>query len=243
MAEEMNHQMVLISGKSATGKSAAFRNMKNQERWVYLNCESGKRLPFKNSFITHRIEDPYQVHEAFDHYTGDKAVDGLILDSSTFMMDMMESMYVIGSNDTQKAWGAFQQFFKRLMLEKAVKFGKPIFITAHTLTTYNEATLSNEVSVPIKGALKNNGVESYFSTVVSTKKITLKDLEPYANGMLKIDEEDEMLGYKHVFQTRPTKATIDERVRSPMGMFSRSETFMDNDAQLLLERLHSFYEG
>lgn len=241
MADDTNHQMVMISGKSATGKSAAFKNLKNQDRWVYLNCESGKRLPFKNSFITHRIDDPYQVHEAFDHYTRNPAIDGLILDSATFMMDMMETMYIIGSADTQKAWGAFAQFWKTLMLQKAVLFGKPILITGHTLTTYNEATLSNEVAVPVKGSLKNNGLESYFSTVVSTKKVTLKDLEAYPNNMLTIDEEDEMLGYKHVFQTRVTKKTIDERIRSPMGMFTVTETFMNNDAQLLLERLHSFY--
>ncbi|MNE86862.1 hypothetical protein D3C80_1839960 [compost metagenome] len=56
-----------------------------------------------------------------------------------------------------------------------------------------------------------------------------------------ITDEDKELGYKHVFQTRPTKTTTGERIRSPMGMFSRDQTFMDNDAQLLLDHLNRYY--
>jgi site-specific recombinase XerC len=91
--------------------------------------------------------------------------------------------------------------------------------------------------------LKGNGVEAYFSTVVAAKKVDLKTLEAYKSDLLTITEEDRELGYKHVFQTRPTKTTTGERIRSPMGMFSRAQTFMDNDCQLLLDHLHEFYEG
>jgi hypothetical protein len=96
--------------------------------------------------------------------------------------------------------------------------------------------------VPIKGSLKNNGVEAYFSTVVAAKKIQIKDLEPYSSSILNITDEERELGYKHVFQTRPTKSTVGERLRSPMGMFTKAQTFMDNDAQLLLDHLHDFYK-
>ena len=47
---ELNTQLVLISGMSATGKSASLRNLRNQEKWFYANCEAGKSLPFKNKF-------------------------------------------------------------------------------------------------------------------------------------------------------------------------------------------------
>lgn len=243
MSVETNDQLALICGMSATGKSASLKDIRDQKRWVYLNTEAGKRLPFKNEFTTHRIEDPYQIWEAFDHYTEDSENIGMILDSITFMMDMMESMYVIGSNNTQAAWGAYQQFFKTLMQAKVVRYAKPVIMTAHTLSIYNEATLSNEVGIPIKGALKNNGIEAYFSTIVAAKKIPLKELAGYENDLLHISEEDEILGYKHVFQTRLTKATVGERIRSPMGMFTREQTYMDNNAQLLLDHLHSFYGG
>lgn len=51
----VNDQLVLIMGESGTGKSASLRNIPNQERWLYLNCEAGKRLPFRNKFQTHTI--------------------------------------------------------------------------------------------------------------------------------------------------------------------------------------------
>ena len=83
------------------------------------------------------------------------------------MMDMFETIYIYNNSNTQKAWADYQQFFKRLMQDKVVKFGKPVLMTAHTLSQYNENSLSTDVAVPVKGALKNNGIESYFSTVVS----------------------------------------------------------------------------
>lgn len=243
MMSETNDQLALICGLSGTGKSASLRNIKNQDRWAYLNTEAGKRLPFKNKFQQFRIEEPYQVHEAFDYFThtAPKDVDGIAVDSTTFMMDMFETQFIFGSSNTQAGWQAYQQFFKTLMQEKVVKFERPVLMIAHVATTYNEATLSNDTAVPVKGALKNNGIEAYFSTVVSAKKMTLKDLEGYQSDLLTITEEEEILGYKHVFQTKPTKQTVGERIRSPMGMFTKDETFMDNDAQKLLDRLHEFY--
>jgi hypothetical protein len=241
MSNDVNDQLVLISGLSATGKSASLRNIKDQERWLYLNTEAGKRLPFKNKFQNFRIEDPYQVHEAFDHGTGNPGVEGIIVDSATFLMDMLETQYVLTAVNTMQAWGSYAQYFKILMQEKVVKFAKPVIITAHVRDELDEKAMEIKTSVPIKGSLKNNGVEAYFSTVISTKKMVLKDLADYASPLLNITEEDKDLGYKHVFQTRPTSKTIGEKIRSPMGLFTKQQTFMDNDVQILLDHLKAFY--
>ena len=239
---DTNDQLILISGFSTTGKSASLRNIRNQERWMYLNTEAGKRLPFRNQFQNFRIEDPYQVHEAFEHAIANPDdFDGIIVDSVTFLMDMLETQYVLTATDTQKAWGNFAQFFKTMMQELVVKFGKPVIILAHVLEQLDEQAHEMKVKVPIKGALKTNGVEAYFSTVVSSKRMSLKELEPYKSDLLNITEEDEELGFKYVFQTRLTKATTGERIRSPMGMFTKDQTFMDNDAQILLDHLAEFY--
>lgn len=239
---EVNDQLVLICGFSTTGKSASLRNIKNQNRWMYLNTEAGKRLPFKNSFNSYRIDDPYQVHEAFDFGTDNADIDGIIIDSVTFLMDMFETMYVLPSTNTMKAWGDFSQFFKILMQQKVTAFAKPVIITAHVLDTLDEKAMEMKTSVPVKGSLKNNGIEAYFSTVIAAKKVNIKDLDAYKSSLLNISEEDRELGFKHVFQTRLTKATVGERIRSPMGMFDKSQTYMDNDAALLLEHLHKFYQ-
>ena len=243
MDEVQNDQLVLICGPSASGKSASLRNIRNQERWLYMGTEAGKRLPFKNKFRSARVTDPMQVLGAFDYAIEHKDdVDGIIVDSLTFLMDQYESQYVLTAANTMKAWSDFQQYFKELMQNKVVKFGKPVIFTAHTLKVLNENTGEFEVSVPIKGALKANGIEAYFSTVVAAKKVPLKDLKGYENNMLHITEEDELVNFKYVFQTKITKTTTGERIRSPMGLFSTKETYIDNDAQILLDHLTEFYK-
>jgi hypothetical protein len=244
MSNEQNDQLILICGASATGKSASLRNIPNQERWLYMGTEAGKRLPFRNKFRSARVDDPYQVLEAFDYAIAHSAdVDGLIVDSLTFLMDQYESKYVLTSGNKMAAWSDFQQYFKQLMQDKVIKVQKPVIFTAHTLKVLNENSGEFEVSVPIKGALKGNGVEAYFSTIVAAKKIPLKDLQGYKNDLLHITEEDEAVGFKYVFQTRITKDTTGERIRSPMGLFTRDETFIDNDAALLLSHLNEFYNS
>lgn len=237
----INDQLVLVTGYSASGKSASLRNIKNQEKWLYLNTESGKRLPFRNNFQSFNVTDPYQVHEAFDHGIDNPEVEGIIVDSLTFLMDMFETQYVLTASNTMKAWSDFSQFFKIMMQEKVPLFKKPTVFTAHVRDDLDEKNMEIKTAVPIKGSLKNNGVEAYFSTVVSAKKVPIKELEKYGSDLLTITEEEEELGYKHVFQTRPTKATVGERIRSPMGMFSRDQTYIDNDVQLLLNHLNKFY--
>lgn len=241
MTQDINDQLVLIAGESSSGKSASLVNLPNHDKVMYLNCESGKRLPFKNQFKNFTITDPIQVLEAFDHAHNNPAYETIVIDTLTFLMDMYETQYVLGSNDTMKGWSNFAQFFKQLMQEKIAASDKSVVILAHTRAEHDEKAMDMKVSVPIKGALKNNGVEAYFSTVVATKKMPLKELEPYASDLLHINEQDQMLGFKHTFQTQLTKGTIGERIRSPMGLFTREQTFMDNDAGLLLAHLRDYY--
>lgn len=244
MSSDQNDQLVLICGASATGKSASLRNIRNQEKWLYLNTEAGKRLPFKNSFRSARVSDPLEVLATFDWATENiNEVDGIIIDSLTFLMDMFESKYVLTASNTMKAWSEYNQYFKTLMQDKVIKFQKPVIFIAHTLKILNENTGEFEVSVPIKGALKGQGVEAYFSTVVATKKMPLKDLTPYKSDLLHISEDEELVGFKYCFQTRITKTTTGERIRSPMGLFSKEQTFIDNDAQILLDHLNNFYNN
>ena len=250
MTEEVtqNDQLVLISGESGTGKSASLQHIPNKERWIYCNCEAGKRPPFRAKWYGGEargtvITDPYQVYEALDFGTGNQDIDGVVIDTCTFLMEMFESVYIVGSANTQAAWGSYAQFWKVLMQQKVASFNKPVIILGHTREELDDAAGIMRRSVPVKGSLKGNGLEAYFSTVVSTKRVQLKELKDYQSDLLTITEEETQLGYKHVFQTKPTKATIGERIRSPMGLFSKNETFIDNDVMKLLGHLKAFYEG
>lgn len=239
---DTNDQLILVCGYSATGKSASLRNIQNQEKWMYLNTEAGKRLPFKNKFKSFRITDPLQVIEAFEYATEhSNEIEGIIVDSLTFLMDMYESQYVLTASNTMKAWSDYNQFFKTLMQEKVVKFGKPTIFIAHVQDTLDEKNMEIKTAVPIKGALRGNGVESYFSTVVASKKVPIKELEKFKSSLLEITEEERELGFKYVFQTRITKNSTGERIRSPMGLFNKDMTYIDNDCQLLLNHLQEFY--
>ena len=122
------------------------------------------------------------------------------------------------------------------------KSTKNVVFIAHTRDDLNESDMVMETVVPVKGSLKNNGIESYFSVVIASKKVPLKKLEEYKSDLLEITPDEEALGFKYVFQTRLTKDTVNERLRGPIGLFSAKETYMDNDMQKVFERLHEYYQ-
>ena len=160
-----NDQLVLIAGISGDGKSASLRNIRNQEKWMYLNCEAGKKLPFRTKFKQYTITDPHQVFEAFDAAESMADVHTIVIDSLTYLLDMYESVYVLSAANGMQAWGQFVQYFKNLMQQYVAKSTKNVVFTAHTSDTLNEAEMLMETKVPVKGSLKNNGV-SYFSSAV-----------------------------------------------------------------------------
>lgn len=243
---ETNDQLILICGESGTGKSASLRNIRNQEKWYYMNTEAGKKLPFRNKFETYRISDPWDVIAGFDWAMNPENTDqpdGIIVDSLTFLMDMFESLYIYQSADSRKAWGDYNQFFKSLLQDRVIKFGKPVIFIAHVAQTLDEKAMEMKSAVPVKGSLAKNGVEAYFSTIVYATSKPLKELKDFSSELLNITEDEEELGFKHVFQTRKTKTTTGTRIRAPIGMFNKAQTFMDNDAQMLLDHLDKFYHG
>ena len=241
MTQTINDNLVLLGGKSATGKSASLKDLKNPEGVIYLNCEAGKKLPFRNKFMEVVVTDPTQVYQAFDEAEGMPDVHTIVVDSLTFLMEMFESVYVVNSANTMAAWGSYAQFYKNLMQQYVAKSTKNVIFIAHTADTLNEGEMVMETKVPVKGSLKGVGLESFFSVVIASKKVQLKTLKGYENDMLVITDEELALGFKYVFQVKITKESVNERLRGPMGLFATSETYIDNNMQLILDRLHTYY--
>ena len=241
MTTVYNDHLVLLCGKSATGKSTSLMGMENPEGVMYLNCEAGKKLPFKAKFKQYTITDPLQVNEAFDAAERMPDIHTIVVDSLTYLLDMYESHYVLSSTNGIQAWGQFAQYFKVLMQHYVAKSTKNVIFTAHTADTLNEGEMVMETKVPVKGSLKNNGIESYFTIVIASKKVPLKALKEYNSSLLTITPEEEALGYKYVFQTKLTKDTVNERLRGPLGLFDTKETYVDNNLQQILNRLHEYY--
>lgn len=238
----MNDNLVLISGKSATGKSLSLRNLRDPEGVMYLNCENNKKLPFPAKFQQFTITDPYQVYEAFTHAETQPDCHTIVIDTLTYLMDMYESLNVLPAKDTMKGWSNYAQFMKNLMAQYVAKSTKNVIFLAHTMDIMNKSEMIMETMVKVKGSLMNQGIESFFSTVISTKKVDLQSLENYKSDLLTTNEDEELIGVKYVFQTKLTKETVDERIRSSLGLWTTKETFIDNDVQNVLDRLHTYYK-
>ena len=238
----MNDHLVLIAGKSATGKSASLQHIKDPDGVIYLNCENGKKLPFKNKFKEFTITDPAQVIQAFAEAENLPEVHTVVIDSLTYLMDMYESTKVLTASNTMQAWSGYAQYLKTLMSQTVAKSTKNVIFLAHTSDVLNESEMVNETLVKVKGSVMNTGVESFFSTVISCKKMPLSKLSIADSDLYNVTEDEEELAFKYVYQTRLTKETVNERMRSPVGMWSKAETYIDNDIQHVINRLHEYYD-
>jgi len=240
-----NPKSLLIAGESGAGKSFSLMNMRGQEGVLYLNCESGKPLPFKNKFKRVQIDDPLEIFALYQKLidTPGNRFHTVVIDTVSFMMERYEAVHVHNATNTMKAWGDYGSFFRTLMYDYIGKCKSNTVCLGHLDAELQEETGQMKYSVPVKGALKKNGLEAYFTTVLVAKKMKLKDIskDGSSNSLLNITSRDEELGFKHVFQTRTTKQTVGDRIRSPFGLFTDDETYIDNDVQNVIDRLVQYY--
>lgn len=235
-----NKNIVLIMGKPNTGKSTSLMNLKNQASMVYLNTDL-KELPFRDKFLRNvEISNALDVLAYIQEIESNPGVSGAVLDTITFLMSMYERQYVVNSANTQKAWGDYGNFYRDFI--HSVKSGtKDYAILAHEDTVLNEQSMSMETRVPIKGSVGKVGIEADFTTILSTKQMSIKKLEPYQNDLLHITDEEREDGFKYVFCTRVTKEHMGEKMRSAMGLWKRNELYIDNDLNQVFDRLKEYY--
>lgn len=231
-----NKRLFVICGESGSGKTASLRNLPDQEGVLFLNCESGKEIPFANKFRTEVITDPWDVIDLLKESEEDDTIHTVVIDSITFLMDMFESLNIYGAEDTRQGWQDYAQYWRELMQQNISISQKRFVLLAHAETSLNEETGLHETFIPIKGSLKKNGLEAYFSIIVMARKMPIKKLDE-ENDLLVITKREQKIGFKHVFQTMPTKDTTGYRIRGPMDLWDDSETFIDNDAAKVLDIL------
>lgn len=242
--ENENPKSLLICGESGMGKSTSLMNIRGQEGVVYINCDSGKPLPFKNNFKRITIDDPKEIFNIFQQIMDDpkKRIHTVVIDTISFLMDRFEAVHVNTAPNTMVAWGEYGNFFRTLMNEYVAKCPAYVIFLGHLDAQVNENTGETQYSVPVKGALKKNGLEAYFTTVIAAKKVRVTELEKYSSSLLTITKREQVLGYKHVFQTLTTKKTIGDRIRSPIGLFKDDDTYINNDVQLVIDQLINYYK-
>ena len=234
-----NKNIVLVMGKPNTGKSASLMNLP-QSSMVYLNTDL-KELPFRDQFMVNQeVADAADIFSYVTEIENQASVTGAVLDTLTFLMSMYERQYVTNATNTQKAWGDYGNFYRNLI--HVIKAGsKNYAILAHEDSFLNEQTAMMESRVPVKGSVGKTGVEADFTTILSTKQMPVKKLEGHENDLLHITDEEAEDGVKYVFQTRVTKDSIGEKMRSARGLWSRDELYIDNDLNQVFKRLNEFY--
>ena len=253
----MAKELILIAGVTATGKSSSLMNLSvtkdakgkinrdGQQGIFYLGTEANKPLPFQHKFkrLLNGLEDPLQVFKVFTQVEESPDFHTIIIDSINFLLDMYESRIILDPSvkDSRKEWSGYQQFFKKIMQEYVSTSEKTWIFCAHNA---QELLTNGEYLyyVPVKGALKNQGLEAYFSNVVYTRRVNIKELEalPYDPNLLTITARDRAVGYKHVFQCEVTKDFANSKIRSPIGCFAENQIFMNNDCQMLLDHLAEY---
>jgi hypothetical protein len=167
-------------------------------------------------------------------------------------MDMYERQEVLTSNDTRSAWQDYGNFYKELI--HRIKTGsKNYAILAHVENKEVELannTFEYKTKVPIKGAVGRKGIEGDFTTIVSSKRLTVKALDKFleenkkdglTNDLLTITPSERRKGFKYVFQTDITVDTIGEPIRAPMALWGEGELYIDNDIELVFQRLNNFF--
>lgn len=234
-----NKHIVLIMGKPNCGKSTSLMNLPNQEKTAYLNTDC-KALPFKSKMIERYITNPNDVLQGIYDIEQHPNIDMAILDTLSFLMDQYEQQFVLTASNPQKAWQDYAKFYKSFI--HAIKSGsKDYVIMAHAKDIINENEMTLETKVPIKGSIGHTGVEADFSTILSAKKISIKEAEKSPNDLLTISDDEREDGVKYVFQTRIDKDSIGEKIRSQMGLWNRNEKYINNDINLVFNRLHEYY--
>ena len=238
----MSEQLMLIEGMSASGKSLSLSHLRNPERNMYLNCEA-KRLPFKPGKLkAYNITEPSQVVEGIQYAENDVNIDTVIIDTLDFLMNMYETNIVKKAVNGQKAWGDYYTYFQELMQVHVSKSSKQFIFLAYAFTELDEEAMMKKTSMPIKGALAKIGAESFFTTIVMAKQVPLRLVLPYENPLLNVSDDDKERGVKYVFQTRMTKESSGEKIRSPQDMWTKAETYIDNNAQYVLDRMTEYYK-
>ena len=210
---------------------------------AYLNTDL-KELPLRNAsqFQEAYITDANELPVYIENIEGSESVKLGVLDTLTFAMDMYETQYVTadGIKDGRAAWGNYAKFYKRFI--HAIKAGtKDYVIFAHEKSIFNEKEMSIETKIPLKGSVGATGVEADFSIILAAKRVSLEKLKGFENNFLNISADEIEDGFKYVFQTRQTKETVGEKMRSPIGLWTRKQLYLDNDVAAVLRHVKEYY--
>ena len=240
-----NNLIYMISGRPATGKTSCLRNVE-ADKTGYLNCDN-KPIPLRNSkdFKSVQVKNPGKILKYLKAIESSKEIERGVLDTINHLMNMYESQYVLTSDNTQQAWGEYAQFYQNFI--HTIKTGsKPFVVFSHQAEVMDKRSKITEIRSPVKGSVGRIGIEADFTTILGAKRLEIDVIDSFIeeygkSDLLTISDRERRSGYKVVLQTEIDEDTVEEKIRSPWGMWEENERFIDNDCKLVEARLREFY--
>lgn len=236
-----NNLAIAVVGGAGGGKTASLRNIPNQNKWLYINCEVNKPISFPNNFKEIVSTSSKQFMQALA--TGIKNVkcEGIIIDTFTSVLDMQEMHGKKTAEDGFKAWDAYRDFVLNTFQQYVANCNKPLIVLCHS-ELGKDARGRSAVQIAVKGSMSNRGIESFFTNIVYADCIDVDELEEYSNDCLTITDDEKADEVKYVFQTRKAGSGVTLPIRQTLNMWKRNEAFIDNDVMLVINRIKQTYK-
>lgn len=228
-----NNYLFCINGPAGTGKSFGLRTLKNQNTWLYLNCEVNKALPFMHDFQEKTITSPIELKKWLIKAIASDKIEGIIVDTLTGWLSMLES-YCNKKYDGYEVWKEYKKEILAVFQDCLAKCDKPVFFLSHTRQD-TDLRGRPTITIPVQGSLRDLKMENFFTNILYSDVLSADDLDDYRNDLLVSDEDDPETYY--VYQTRKCEEGLGANVRSTHGLWSKQETFIANDCQAIVDRM------
>lgn len=235
-----NNLVIAVCGLAGNGKSTSLESIPNQNSWLYLNCETNKPLPFSHNFKEVVITNPSQLSKMIKSGADNPKCEGIIIDTFTSALDMQEMYAKKTAEDKYKIWDMYRDYILNLFQGSIANCNKPIIFLCH-VEMAKDIKGRSKLAISVKGSTSNRGIESYFTNIVYADYVELDELDEYENSMLTINEDEKIDDGKYVFQTRKTAMGVGLNIRQSKNLWSRNETYIDNNIMHVINKLKAYY--
>jgi len=209
---------VLEIGESGGGKTYSFRNM-DRETTLFINIEN-KPLPFKTAFKNTVIPNtPQDVLTALQNGSKSPIIQQIVVDSFSAYVDMLllqaratKTGYEIWSYYNEQI-GKFNDYVKKVQ--------KEVFVTAHYEILTDEVGGMKKKRAKVKGREWEGLIEKDYTLVV------------YAESVVEFGEKKA----KHFFTLQADGVNS---AKTPPDIFGADVTVIDNDSNLVLQKIREF---
>jgi len=217
-----NKKMILIVGKTGTGKTTATKYL-DLPKTVYIDFDRKAIKSFKEMDKFRewvKIDFVDHLNPGLIALEGDDDTDTIVIDTLSFALDLYVAQKIDTAADTRTAWGEYKKWYREIInIAKASK--KSYIFLSHDKSVYNEELMETSTCAYAQGSIYGK-IEADFAVVAYTHKYIGEDGLP-AYGFL----------------VNPTKDTLSLSAKSPYEMFEEP-LIKENNLMTLLDAADAY---